>query len=60
MKKLSQIQNRRQDSLEAKIRYAVRLPQGAQVSPGEPQVKLHQFFEKMLPAFIIIVKPSVA
>ena len=28
-------------------------------SPGEPQVKLHQFLEKMLPAFIKIVKPSV-
>ena len=27
--------------------------------PGEPQVKLDQFFEKMLPAFIKIVKPSV-
>jgi len=28
-------------------------------SPGEPQVKLDQFFEKMLAAFIKIVKPSV-
>ena len=27
--------------------------------PGEPQVKLNQFFDKMLPAFIKIVKPSV-
>ena len=27
--------------------------------PGEPQVKLDQLFEKMLPAFIKIVKPSV-
>ena len=27
--------------------------------PGEPQVKLDQFFEKMLPAFTKIVKPSV-
>ena len=27
--------------------------------PGEPQVKLDQFFEKMLPAFIKIAKPSV-
>ena len=29
------------------------------VSPGEPQVKLDQFFEKMLSAFAKIVKPSV-
>ena len=28
-------------------------------SPGEPQVKLDQFFEKMLAAFIKIVRPSV-
>ena len=28
-------------------------------SPGEPQVKLDQLFEKMLPAFIKIFKPSV-
>ena len=27
-------------------------------SPGEPQVKLHQLFWKMLPAFIKIVKPK--
>ena len=27
--------------------------------PGEPQVKLDQCFEKMLPAFIKIAKPSV-
>ena len=31
----------------------------ATVSPGESQVKLDQFFEKMLLAFIKIVKPSV-
>ena len=29
------------------------------MSPGEQQVKLDQFFEKMLSAFTKIVKPSV-
>ena len=30
----------------------------ATVNPGEPQVKLDQFFEKMLSVFTKIVKPS--
>ena len=56
MKKLiSEMQNRRQESLEAKIQYAVRLSQGAQVSHKSSYIN---FFEKMLPAFIKIVKPS--
>ena len=30
----------------------------ATVNPGEPQVKLDQFFEKMLSVFTKIVRPS--
>ena len=30
----------------------------ATVNPGEPQVKLDQFFEKMLSVFTTIVRPS--
>ena len=30
----------------------------AAVNPGEPQVKLDQFFEKMLSVFTKIVRPS--
>ena len=30
----------------------------ATVNPGEPQVKLNQFFEKMLSVFTKIVRPS--
>ena len=54
------------ETLSQNVKPETRKPRGentmytppATVNPGEPQVKLDQFFEKMLSVFTKIVRPS--